>query len=131
MSFLEIEKGKFGGLETVSNRAAVSVYKPCAKIGVSGDIYKKLGSPTYFKLMLGTGAHSGFVALIPRNMPSASSYKINGNNKSSFEIAVSPKKIGITSDRRGLTPVPFEITEDGLILDIRPLRTPILSVAAE
>lgn len=132
MAFYAIEKGAFGGLNTVSNRAAVAVYSGCAKIGVTEDIYKRLGSPAFFKVMIGTREHSGFIAVIPRNMPGTGTYKVHNNNKSSFEVAISPKKIGILSDNRPLTAVPFEITEDGVVIDIKPLRVPQhLSVAAE
>lgn len=126
MAFQEIERGVFQGKEALSNTVSVAVSKSTpsvAAISISADIFKKVGEPMFFNVLIGTGEHSGFIALIPRNTKGASSYKpIRPSSKSLAKFSISAKKLGLVSKAIGIIPLPFEITSDGIIADIRPAR---------
>lgn len=127
MAFTAIEKGlgKYGR-KRLENTVSVTVQAAGTSfITLSGDVVQRLGNPPYVKVMLGSGEHSGFIALIPRNMPGETSYKMlknGGQSGHTKRLAIYAKKIGLVIEKTPVTTVPFEITEDGLIVDLRPLQ---------
>lgn len=127
MAFHQVEKGAFAfGLEKLIDTVSVRVSGPTAHISVSKDIYEKLKSPAAIKVMIGSGENSGFIALIPKEIAVNGCYALH---KKERKLAISASKIGVVKGTRPTVHVSHEITEDGLIIDIRPLRQPV-SVAA-
>jgi hypothetical protein len=87
-------------------------------------VFRRLGRPAFVQAMLGTDEHSGFVAFIPRNVRSATTYTVAvppGN--AAAKIGISSPRLGIVASKIvGAVDLPFELTEDGLIVDMRKLR---------
>lgn len=130
MAFEEISKGRFNGKEAIRNRVAIAPgYKGSILIRVSNDIYKSVGAPMFFKIGIGSGKHSGLIALIPTSIKSSNSYKptVSFNGRGQATLSVAAKNLGITVDE--MTTLPFEITDAGLAIDVRPLRKPALAAA--
>lgn len=134
MAFHEIERGMFKGNSALTNTVKVRIAKSFhqnAVIVISGDIDKKVGEPMFFNLLIGSGEHSGFIALVPRNSKGSASYKINRVGKCAT-VTVSARKIGLLPSTFSCE-VPYEITADGVVFDIRPARdaqkTPALMAA--
>lgn len=124
MAFHEIERGSWKTREALKDTVGVWVSaQGVASITISGDLYKKIGSPAFVKVMLGSGEHSGFVALIPRNMP-AGAYKVTKTSAGSaqMKLSITASRLGLLRDKRPTMHLPHEITEDGLIVDLRPIR---------
>lgn len=130
MAFEEISKGRFTGKEAIQNRVAISPQvNNTLKILVSNDIYKSLGAPMFFKVGIGSGKHAGLIALIPTSIESANAYRasVSFKGRGQAAISVSAKNLGVTVSE--MTALPFEITDAGLAIDIRPLRKPALAAA--
>lgn len=133
MAFHEIERGVFGASRPAlsnavkvhsSNRGQIFTFS------IARDIYRKLGAPMFLNVLIGSGEHSGFIAMIPRNTRGSASYKMTtGKGCVTPRFSIHPKKIGVVPRMVEATKIPFEITEDGLIVDIRVLRQPSLAVA--
>lgn len=133
MAFHEIERGEFRGREALKNAVQAHMSKSAGSItvAIAGEIDSKIGNPMFINCLIGSGEHSGFVALIPRNVRGAASYKLNRQaSRTTARFSIHPKKIGVVARQIAPLKLPFEITEDGLIVDIRPLRQPVLSAAA-
>lgn len=132
MAFTEIKRGGFQGRKAIQNTVKIAPTSNCLKLDVSNDIYTRLGAPTFFKIMRGSGEHDGFIALVPRNVKSDATYKVHVgfNGRGLAKISVSANRIGVRKDAAGS--LPFEITEDGLIVDVRSMRaSPAFKIAAE
>lgn len=133
MAFQEIQKGTFGR-PAATNRISASVSKATVSISISADIYKQIGSPAFVKMLLGTGSDAGFLAIVPKNMPGKGTYRtfMTGGPSGAACVSISGSKINVPSMRLPTTTLAFEITDDGCVIDIRPLRVPQhLKVAAE
>ena len=122
MAFHQIEKGKIAfGLIKLVDTVSVHVSAASAYITLSKDIFEKLKSPAAIKVMIGSGENSGFIALIPKEIAVNGCYTVLKNHR---KFAILATKIGLVKGTRPTVHVPHEITEDGLILDLRPLRAP-------
>ena len=132
MSFHEIERGEFKGRAPLKNIVQVHTNGTAAlSFAIAGDIAKKIGDPIFINILLGSGEHSGYVAFIPRNVRGPASYKVcRQASRPTARFSIHPKKLGVVARKIAPTILPHEITEDGLIVDIRPLRQPSLSAAA-
>ncbi|PBB75176.1 hypothetical protein CK227_10310 [Mesorhizobium sp. WSM4308] len=135
MAFHDVERGVFKGAAALISTVQVRISKSTpgtAAITISQDVYKKVGEPMFFNIMLGSGEHSGFIALIPRNSKGASSYKAFSTSPTgkACVISISAKKLGLVSKAIATTKLPFEITSDGIIADIRPARNASSAIAS-
>lgn len=124
MAFQEIERGTFAGRQALQNTVRIQARNGGAIVNISNDIFTKLGTPNFLRVMIGTGEHKGFVAIIPRNMPSTGTYTPNVGFKGRglAKFSISAKRLTVPSELPA-TELPYEITEDGLVVDIRPLST--------
>lgn len=138
MAFIEMAPNRNwnGARPALSN--TVKAYKVSGRKGKSAftlviarDVYARLGSPAYFYVMVGTGEHSGYIALRPRGGKTSSSLKvvtsgsnnINGSNNIAVKLTVSVNKVGVDADKIGKpVTLPFEVTQDGLVVDLRGIR---------
>lgn len=130
MAFQEIERGTFAGRKALQNTVRIEAKNGNASVVISNDIFTKIGAPNFLRVMIGTGEHKGFVAIVPRNMPSTGTYKPNVgfNGRGLAKISISAKRLTVPTDTPA-TELPYEITEDGVIVDLRPLRKPALAAA--
>lgn len=133
MSFHAVERGVHIG----SRRAKVNTVSvaPAAPKGrktgsvtffISRDIFQKIGAPRFLSVLLGSDEHSGYLAFVPKSMPSGSTYKVflPEKGRGSARIGISSKKVGIRLDNlTGTHALPFEITDDGLVIDLRHVRS--------
>lgn len=128
MAFTEVTKGVFASKPAAVNSVRVYGRPSCVKIVISSDILAKLGEPMFFRAAVGSGKHAGFIALIPARAKSGNTYKVNPRMGC---IGISPKAIGIARSTFKTTAVPHEITDDGLVLDIRAFtKAPAIVAAA-
>jgi hypothetical protein len=122
-------------LDMASTRAGhrlmntVKVYRKHGTNGfdivVSRDIYQKLGNPAYFHIMVGSGEHSGFAALLPRGGKTGASLKVNIPTSAvgAVKVAASGNKLGVVTDKIAKpVALPFEVKDEGLIVDLRGIR---------
>lgn len=122
MAFHELEKGS--GRRAATNRVVISwIKRSSAQIRISGDLHKRIGSPSFVKIMLGGGEDAGFVAVIPQASPCDNSYAMFGARKQRM-FTLSLNKVGIQRRARETVTVPHEITQDGLVLDLRSVAAP-------
>lgn len=134
MAFHEIDRGsRFSGRGPMRNKVRIYRVGPSQTcLVLSEDINKAIGSPTYLNVLVGAGEHSGYLALVPSATQTHSSYAVAKNNPKSraVKIGISPKKIGVVTTllEKGGADLPFEITEDGLIVDLRGLRSKTTSI---
>lgn len=121
MAFNEIEKGE-GLREALTNTVKFHTSKTVGLFTMSGDVFEKMGSPGFLRVLLGDGEHSGYVALIPRQVPGKNTYSLVPSGRC-WKFAISARKIGVTAGKRPGRSMPFEITDDGLVVDLRSVRT--------
>lgn len=124
MAFHEIQRGVFAGKKALTNSvkvAVTSVKTGAVHITVSRDVLAKIGDPMFLSVLIGEDEHAGRVALVPRNSRSASSYKISRPVSSCGKICLSANKLGIGKVMIKTTPVNFDITPDGVVIDLRPI----------
>jgi hypothetical protein len=114
--FKEVEKGVFSpNLEIKGVR--VSRVNGSIRIVIDRGLFKQLGEPKFVKMLRGDGEHEGMVAMMPIRAKVANAYTMNKANRS---ISISPKRFGV--EYRGKAKVvPHEVTEDGLVIDLRGL----------
>lgn len=117
MAFTEITKGKFAGKEQAVDSVRVYVRGKLNKVIISRDILKTLGNPIFFRVAVGSGKHAGFVALIPTRAKSPNAYRVHDKLGC---IGFMSSEVGPLSEGR-TTKVPHEITDDGLVIDVRGL----------
>ncbi len=122
MAFQEIERGTFAGRKALVDSVRVQSKNGTAAVIISNDIFKKLGAPNFLRVMIGSGEHQGFVAIIPRNMPSSGTYKPNVgfNGRGLAKFSISAKRLTVPAEVPA-TDLPYETTDDGLIVDLRQL----------
>lgn len=134
MAFVELpENVTHAGRDRLSNcvRAAIST-QGTVQITVSADIHQKLGSPKACRIMVGTDDHEGKIAILPLKSKAKGTLNFTTNNKS----AVSPKvqirasRLSLKDNPRATTTIPHEVTDLGLIVDVRPLMKPVASLVA-
>jgi hypothetical protein len=132
MAFQEIDPAAGVGPRAKINTVSIwSAADGACFLVLSGDIYEQIGAPPFARLLLGSGEHAGLVAVVPQTMASDASYKFIRMNPAAkqYKVTVASAKIGIPRAKRQTTSLPFEITEDGLIVDLRQLRKPALAAA--
>lgn len=126
MSFTEISKGQFGETKAINSIRVASYQSGSGKVCISSDILEQVGSPMFFKIAVGEGKHSGFLALIPTRTKSKNSYSIH---RAQGHLTISSKKTGLPMSLFGSTKVPHEITDDGIVIDIRGIGQRALQAA--
>lgn len=131
MAFQEIKRGAWANASALVNTVSFNQTKGSNSmlVTISQDIDKKLGSPMFISVLIGSGEHAGFVAFIPRNTQSSSAYKVSRATGKAVRFGISPKRLGVNLTPTGPRSLPFEITSDGLIVDTRQLRAPSLVAA--
>ena len=117
MAFNEVIKGEFMGREAAYNSVRAYTRKGTVKFSISKDIMDRLGNPMFFRVAVGTGQHSGLVALIPTRAKSPNAYCIHATNGT---VSVTASKIGNLTAEKTIK-IPHEITDDGLVVDVRPI----------
>ncbi len=128
MAFHEVEKGAFSfGLKKLVDVISFSSNGATGQFTLSSDIFEKLGKPLAAKVMIVSGEHSCFIAILPKAVAVNGCYSIHKRER---KFSISLARIGLIKGKRSAVRVPHEITEDGLIIDIRPLRNAPLKVAA-
>jgi hypothetical protein len=89
-----------------------------AAFTISEDVLKRLGNPSFLSRLVGSGEHAGMVCFLPKQMPGKATAKLTGiASGKSKQISFPCRLIGLEKLSRSSRPVPFEITEDGLIVD--------------
>jgi hypothetical protein len=132
MAFVELPKTKTFGRNALGNTVRAHVQNTgTVVIRVSADIYEKMGAPAFCRVMVGTDDHTGRIAVLPRAMKTAETRALKllkGNKSPIFDVGA--KRIGVNTTPRKTITLPHEISEHGLIIDVRPLMKPVASVAA-
>ena len=121
MTFQEIEKGVWVGRRAVTDRVAIRGNRNSSiQIGISRDIYKKMGEPAFVKLMRGSGEHLGMVLLRGVAMKASSNaYRVTTNHeRGQAVVSVAPSRLGIKAPAT-MTTVTHHSTDEGLVLDLR------------
>lgn len=128
MAFKDLPRPERGfGSDTFKNTVACYVQDNGTVVfRLSSDIHAKMGSPSFCRVMVGTGEHFGRIAVLPSGMKTDDTRKFTYQpNGKSPTFTVGAKRIGVSKGARKTVHLPHEITEDGLIIDIRPLMKPV------
>lgn len=135
MAFVELtRKNNAGrGRDPLTNcvRAYVSS-NGVMNITVSTDLHEQIGKPKACRVMVGTDAHEGKIAILP--LKDKTQGTLNFNTTSKFAVSprvqISSTRVGPKLSPRATTAMPFEVTDLGLIIDIRPLSKPVATLVA-
>lgn len=131
MAFTEIEKGIFqnGTRKSISPVRMVSS-GITATFVISAELMKQIGDKPFAKLLLGSGEHDGLFAVIPQQDKTKNAYRFGRYGKMrGSRLAVGLGTLRLPAVKIKPVNLPFEITEDGLVIDIRKLRKPSLVAA--
>lgn len=115
--FKEVDKGVFSANHAIPG-VRIGWQSGSVRVTVDRDLFAKLGEPKFVKVMTGEGDHAGMVAIVPIKTKLANAYTMNQTNRS---ISLSPKKLGVKY-KGGSLRVPHELTEDGLVIDLRSVK---------
>ncbi len=131
MSFENIQKGKWVRREPVLNRVSMTASMTISSFSISGDIYAKMGAPTFVRIALGSSEHAGMMLVRPTGSPT-DAYRVSyvggdkvknaaraarGTGHGLRKFAMSTKKTGIPKGFETATLVlKHELTEDGLVI---------------
>lgn len=133
MSFTKIKNSAdHFAKERVTNRVAVHTTgatraKPnlvtAVRFSISGDVFAKIGSPTYAQLMVGTDEHQGKVLIRGAHAKTSDTFKLtNGGGQKSKShqrgFSVGRQRLGVDKVRLPITPCEFEITDGGLVVTL-------------
>lgn len=133
MAFVDLPTVNDFSREALSNCVRASVGPTgTVSIRIAADIYKLMGSPLFCRVLNGTEEHKGRIAVLPRSMktPDTRPIRATGPASKSPTIQLGARRIGVTPAPRKTITLPHEISENGLLIDVRPLMKPVASVAA-
>lgn len=128
MAFEDLPARKnFGRDKLVNTVKAATTKNGGVNFRVSRDIVEKMGSPSFVRVLVGTGQHAGKIAVIPRHMKSDQSviFRPGNPNSQAFMFTVGSTRLGIATANRSTITLSHEITDDGLVVDVRPLMKPV------
>lgn len=124
MAFEEIVKGKWEKKRAAVDRVRLSEggggARGTAVINISGDIVKKLGSPAFVRIGVGTGEHAGKLLIREAGMKTQNTYRLSRsktspNSAGSVCVSVNKlrlKKFGETKSYE----LAHQATDEGLVI---------------
>jgi len=125
--FQEIEKGSFFGNKPMKG-VNMSCKNRTMRITIDQNLYRKLGRPDFVKVLAGSGDDEGKVAIVKVGTRTQNAYTMNEKTRS---VSFSVNRIGMTASDFPVTYLPFELTEQGLVVDMTMLMgaIPMVKVA--
>lgn len=123
MAFKELKRGVWTGRAAATDKVWFSGAgngKNAANIHVSADILLAMGSPTYIRISLGTGEHSGLILMQPSPTKVTDAYKVSRPSPScAGKIGITLKRLAVSvSQKISPTTARHELTNDGLVVRI-------------
>ena len=127
MAFHDLPKSTRGRHDKLKNTVTAAIYNAGVIVfRVSEDLHRKMGAPSFVSVLVGDGEHTGRIAIIPKHMKTDKTVRAAApKNSSAVNILVSAGRVGVSKARRGTVTLSHDITDDGLIVDIRPLMKPV------
>lgn len=127
MAFHDLPKSKTGGRTKLSNTVTAAIYiAGNVIIRISEDLHRKMGSPAFASVLLGDGEHAGRIAIVPKVMKTTKTVRVaKQKGGASVDLCVGAGRIGVNGAKRRAITLSHDITDDGLIVDIRPLMKPV------
>lgn len=128
MPFIPYDKHAKAGHRRMTGAVRILRIKGAhGRLSIAADLFDAIGKPERMGFMVGTGEDAGRVKLVP----AAEGYVTLKRTRDSAATAVTlPAGIGAHAPRRS-TAVAHQLTDDGLIVDLRPFmaRPPIAAAA--
>lgn len=119
------------GRKAIQNEIRASIYANRVIFNVAEDVFEEMGAPAFVRIMKGTGADSGYLAIVPtfKKMPGTLRFKKVTDTARARTFSVAANLIGIEVGKANSRSLPFRKDDDKLVVSIGSLKSPATTLA--
>lgn len=119
------------GRKAIQNEIRASIYDSRVIFNVAEDVFEEMGSPSFVRIMKGTGADSGHIAIVPtfKKMPGTLRFKKVAETSRARTFSVAANLIGIETGKASARSLPFRKEDDKLVVSVGSLKSPATTLA--